>query len=378
MDSIFSAPGKILWIGGYAVLERPNVSLVTGVNKRVYAKAEAAERLRFMSKQFGFNVGAMFDRDKTKLDEETPAAKFVVAAAEATLVYLKSKGHKPKSFVLETYSDPAFGVKDKAGLGSSAAVTTASVGAILGLHDVDPLMRRDLTFKLAQYAHSQAQGKVGSGFDIAAAVFGASSYVRFSPSLILDAPFPACIDQAWDYELYEIPFPSEFRVVVAKILGQSASTSEMVKLVNAWMAKKPVEYQALMRSLNRANQRAIEALKQYNEEHKPMDLEEFCTAFEEGRQLTQELGVKSGAPIETGPLTELVDECMRNGAFAAKLPGAGGGDSVAALCASEAEEKRLRAFLLGYSKVAVKPLDLELSNEGLRREHTFPVVRQQG
>ena len=38
-----SAPGKVLWIGGYSVLERPNISFVTGVDKRVYARAGLKE-----------------------------------------------------------------------------------------------------------------------------------------------------------------------------------------------------------------------------------------------------------------------------------------------------------------------------------------------
>ena len=39
---------------------------------------------------------------------------------------------------------------------------------------------------LAQYCHCYAQGKVGSGFDVSAAVYGSQRYRRFSPS-VLDA-----------------------------------------------------------------------------------------------------------------------------------------------------------------------------------------------
>jgi len=40
---------------------------------------------------------------------------------------------------------------------------------------------RALVHRLAQAAHCFGQGKVGSGFDIASAIFGPVKYVRFSP-----------------------------------------------------------------------------------------------------------------------------------------------------------------------------------------------------
>lgn len=368
-ETIISAPGKILWIGGYAVLERPNVSMVTGVDKRVYARATQADGIRLVSRQFGFDVPASFTDGKLVLEPETPAAKFVAAAVRSTLTYIQYKGKNIANFKLETVSDPAFGVKDKAGLGSSAAVTVASVAAILGFHGIDPSKERDLVFKLAQYAHSDAQGgKVGSGFDIAAAALGASHYIRFSPSFITEHPFPQNMDEKWDHELSEVPFPKEFRIVVANIVGQSASTSEMVKKVNEWKARAPIEYRALMAKLNEVNRQTIDSLRAYNKGRRGEDLDRFIDTFEIGRELTRQLGEKSGAPIEPPELGELIKEAKDNGAMIAKLPGAGGGDAIAAICVSEAAERQLRTFLSGYQKVKVKPLDLKLSNEGLRKE----------
>ncbi|PWN49247.1 ribosomal protein S5 domain 2-like protein [Violaceomyces palustris] len=95
-------------------------------------------------------------------------------------------------------------IKDvhKTGLGSSAAMTTSLVGCLL-IHlgaAQDPLLRsesssvtrtEDLTestlaliHNLAQLAHCAAQGKVGSGFDVSAAVWGSQLYRRFEPAVI--------------------------------------------------------------------------------------------------------------------------------------------------------------------------------------------------
>lgn len=89
----------------------------------------------------------------------------------------------------------------KTGLGSSAAMTTAVVAALLhylgvvnlpsefsGPHEGDKVSPDlDIVHILAQTAHCIAQGKVGSGFDVSSAVYGSQRYVRFSPEVISSA-----------------------------------------------------------------------------------------------------------------------------------------------------------------------------------------------
>lgn len=43
-----------------------------------------------------------------------------------------------------------------------------------------------LLHNLAQYVHSLAQGKIGSGFDVSAAVFGSQTYRRFAVECLGD------------------------------------------------------------------------------------------------------------------------------------------------------------------------------------------------
>jgi phosphomevalonate kinase len=87
-----------------------------------------------------------------------------------------------------------FGVRlqdaHKTGLGSSAALVTAFTGAILSHYlpeshfFLSSEQGRARLHNLAQAAHCAAQGKVGSGFDVAAAVYGTCVYRRFSPSIL--------------------------------------------------------------------------------------------------------------------------------------------------------------------------------------------------
>ena len=88
----------------------------------------------------------------------------------------------------------------KTGLGSSAALTASLVGALLqhvGAVDLARCCRNGvaiaadsadlrLCHNAAQLAHLAAQGKVGSGFDIAAACWGSMRYVRFPVAAVAD------------------------------------------------------------------------------------------------------------------------------------------------------------------------------------------------
>ena len=87
----------------------------------------------------------------------------------------------------------------KTGLGSSAALTVSCVAALMeyagisleegegegegeGGHHAH--RQRDFLHALAQLVHCFAQGKIGSGFDVSAAVYGSQLYRRFPPTLL--------------------------------------------------------------------------------------------------------------------------------------------------------------------------------------------------
>lgn len=76
----------------------------------------------------------------------------------------------------------------KTGLGSSAALTTSLVAALLLFFQVVQnelnINEKTLIHNLAQFVHCFAQGKVGSGFDVSSAVWGSHRYKRFNPAIL--------------------------------------------------------------------------------------------------------------------------------------------------------------------------------------------------
>ncbi|CAM9599342.1 unnamed protein product [Ectocarpus fasciculatus] len=187
----------------------------------------------------------------------------------------------------------------KTGMGSSAALVSSLVGALLsffgaarlpcfdGTPDAEPAgapacgspsgtdtavlgvnESLDLTHNLAQACHCVAQGKVGSGFDVSAAVYGTHTYTRFSPSELADAlsagdaasadgsngfsasPTPieritACVQTrgGWDAERNQLRLPPCFRLLMGDVCGGS-STPSMVRKVQAWRAHPSTADQA--------------------------------------------------------------------------------------------------------------------------------------
>ncbi|PKI85045.1 phosphomevalonate kinase [Malassezia vespertilionis] len=89
----------------------------------------------------------------------------------------------------------------KTGLGSSAAMTTSlTAGVLLHLGACRTEMHENearltlgslgLIHNVAQLAHCAAQGKVGSGFDVSASVWGSQLYRRFDPFLLQESMQP--------------------------------------------------------------------------------------------------------------------------------------------------------------------------------------------
>ena len=147
----------------------------------------------------------------------------------------------------------------KTGMGSSAALTTSLVAALLTFFKIinlknnnnnnnnnDSLNSRidhQRIHYLSQLIHAVAQGKIGSGFDISAAVYGSQTYQRFSE---LKIPFDEIINSninnnnlilyqtvedntLWDEQIIPFILPYQMEVMMGDVCGGSSSSS-MVRI----------------------------------------------------------------------------------------------------------------------------------------------------
>ena len=372
MSSIIEskAPGKILWLGGYAILERPNVGLVTTTDN-----AYVTARITLLDNN-DVNLSA-YDLDEKykgsinlstgKISPDAPQMlNLLKTSCEIASMYALSKGKNIKGLKVSTKNDKQFaytlesGKLSKSGLGASAAVTVAAIKGILAAYGIEP-MENEAAHKLSQLAHSVATGKVGSGFDIAAATYGSIVYARYSPGILKDFPkeysyndVKKIVEQQWDYKIEPISLPKNFKILMANYIGNAAITVSLVSKVNEFKAKNPNEYNRIITKINEQDERAILYLRKLSKGSGDQeDLAKFRAAFDSARLITKELGARAGIDIEDDEATELIEECKRHGALVARLPGAGGKDSIAAITIRDEDYSRLKEFLLSKNELKV-------------------------
>jgi phosphomevalonate kinase len=267
----------------------------------------------------------------------------------------------------------------KTGLGSSAALVTALTAAVL-THYL-PAKTLDLTtpqgkrrlHNLAQAAHCAAQGKVGSGFDVASAVFGSCLYRRFSPSILASHAEPGSpgfgsalrdtVDEvhgAWDTEVRkdEVKVPAGLRLVMCDV-SCGSGTPGMVRKVLDWRKQEPAEAERVWRDLQAANESLAREMRALAEKSSTsssgggdvqQDYASLRACFKSIRKNIRAMGEKSGVPIEPPAQTKLIDACEAvAGVVGGTVPGAGGYDAIALLIEDRAETvEELRELFKGW------------------------------
>ncbi|KAJ3181817.1 phosphomevalonate kinase [Irineochytrium annulatum] len=288
---------------------------------------------------------------------------------------------------------------NKTGLGSSAAMITSLTAALLTFFNITDIPSAapsssastnsvyargeessHVIHNLSQFSHCLAQGKVGSGFDVSAAVYGSHTYRRFSPlsistalelgtrgelaaAALLDAVDPGRAGGKWDNDVRSFSLPRGVKMMLADVAAGS-STVKLVGRVLEWRKAKKEEADELWTRLHQQNRGVEELLRDLDglSREKPDAYKEalrICsgslatqwkgnavveklftvrTGFEAIRASLREMSEKSGAPIEPPSQTELLDACCAvPGVLCAGVPGAGGFDAIFVLVVEETE-----------------------------------------
>ncbi|MDO8634587.1 MAG: phosphomevalonate kinase [archaeon] len=339
-----AAPGKLMLSGEWSVLEIGNPAIVLAIDKKAKTKISPSESIVVTAEQVGVkNAKAVFDGEKIVFLGLSPAQEkgmvFVKSGIEIALRYLGEKKVEIKGFHLETDSRELHESGEKLGFGSSAAITTSVVFAVLLQHGVEP--ENEGIFKLSTLAHYFAQGKIGSGFDVAATVMGgALVYTRFDPSHIERLalkPITQALTEKWPgLSMKKISLPENMFFLVINT-GKKADTRELVKKMKKFRTEKKHDYFRLVNAVRETTVSLAEALEKE-------DQERIIFLLKKNRLILKELGQKSGTNLETSELTRIIEEAEPLGC-AAKFSGAGGGDNAIAVCfGKEKKQELLNAF----------------------------------
>jgi phosphomevalonate kinase len=296
--------------------------------------------------------------------------------------------HEPEKAARPRFRHFGTSLRDahKTGLGSSAAIVTALTAALLShylpppLFDLSTPTGKRVLHNLAQVAHCSAQGKIGSGFDVASAVYGSCLYRRFSPALLAGLPAPGepgfaaaladlVIDVGgkWDCETRKevVGLPAGVAIRMCDV-DCGTQTVSMVKKVHEWRDANP----ELARQAYEGLQGRVEELAGVLKEGKVGEIGRVMGAVREGMR---KLGRDSGVPIEPESQEAMLNELEKvEGVLGSVVPGAGGYDAAAVVMRDDEEtEKRVKAFLRQWSRqheIQVRLMKVRGETEGVREE----------
>jgi mevalonate kinase len=274
---------------------------------------------------------------------------------EAALVTLRARGllepgcRLPPLEVLLTsaafHDTDAHGVRHKLGLGSSAAVTVAVLGALLRLAGRASLPV-DEVLALACAAHRRLQGGAGSGIDVATALAGGVTGVEYPEP----GATPVVVPLRWPDRLH----------CLAIWTGRSASTPAMLERLRAFEAASPGAAARQLGQLGAASTGALAAWRAGDTAAVLAAIAAFATAL-------RALDDAAGIGIYGGGHAELATLAAGHGACY-KPSGAGGGDYGLAL----SDRADVLAALRGAAEAAgYRCLERQLAVPGLRVEGTF-------
>ncbi|KAG0671554.1 phosphomevalonate kinase [Maudiozyma exigua] len=416
----FSAPGKALLAGGYLVLDPKYESFVIALSARMHAVVTSVKNpglkdetnIHIKSSQFNhneWNYIASKVRGFAPKEIDGKSNPFIEYTIINVCNYFFDIEADDNDITIEIFSDEEYHSKEntkvmkntyksfrfhdkdiqdvpKTGLGSSAGLVTVLTTALSSIFcknlDISQHQHQRLIHNLAQIAHCQAQGKIGSGFDVAAATYGSIVYRRFFPDIISDLPkistddldkyhtaLRAVVDNS-DWKMTATPtnLPKGFKLIMGDV-NTGSETVKLVQKVKSWYNENLPSSLNVYKSIDSNNMKIIKLCQDlhilektnptyYNDLLEGLskgkiqnfkELQEFQNAVSEIRKNFRLITEQSGADIEPAVQTELLDNCCKlKGVLTGVIPGAGGFDAIALVASQDTdialETKDLKEF----------------------------------
>ena len=285
-----SAPGKLMLFGEHAVVYG-YPCIVTAVDLRYSVTVERVPSPTIaidtpVMRKFGQHFSAPMET-VLRQSQYPRAAAFVLSAVK------QFHQRYPFEGGLSIQTD---GPEISYGLGSSSAVTVASIAALAELFKLTVSSRE--AFTMSVDAVLEVQGK-GSGFDVASAIYGGTLYFEKGGEKIEPIAVP------------ELP-------IVIGFSGDKVSTTNLIEQVAGLKARHPetvVGIFEVIREIVRQAQRYL-------------DKRDWARL---GDLMNINQGLLDGLGVSTPQLAAQIFAAREAGALGAKLSGAGGGDCMFAL-----------------------------------------------
>ncbi|EOT30539.1 phosphomevalonate kinase [Enterococcus saccharolyticus] len=351
-----SAPGKLYIAGEYAVVEPGHPAIIVAVDQFITVTIDSATKNGSIQSQQYSELPIRWTRRNGELvlDHRENPFHYILAAIRLTEKYALEQGTLLAFYDLKVTSELDNSNGRKYGLGSSGAVTVATVKALNLFYDLN--MDQLTQFKIAALAHLAVQGN-GSCGDIAASCYGGwlafstfdHSWVKekqktWSMSHLLSSDWP-------QLSIKPLAMPKNLRLLIGWT-GSPASTSDLVDQVNQStqnQSEKQEAYQQFLTNSKTCVEDLIDGFVDGN-------VTKIKQMISKNRQLLADLSCITGVRIETPALKQLCDLAEACGG-AAKSSGAGGGDCGIVI----ADQKTgILPLMSRWEKAEITPLPLHV------------------
>lgn len=310
---VVSAPGKLHLSGEHAVVHgKP--AMLSSTSSRLYVTLEhkqtsGPDRIHALRQKDAF-IGEICKTLETRLSTAIPADLAITIASDIPV---------------------------GAGMGSSAALSVALIGALMTFLDLpwDPQKINELAYQAEKFMHVNA-----SGSDPAVVTHGGILWYRKE------------LDYLKTFWLLPFKFPKSFAPFILVNTGRAETTGELVSRVGRLKSTDESSFTLLLSEVEAVTKRMAAAIHDENEQ-------DFRASIQENQRLLENMGIVSES-------TKLFIRAVEDAGGVAKISGAGGvkkGSGV--VIAIHDSPKALAAVCDTFSH---KTFQVMLGGEGIRKE----------
>lgn len=283
-------------------------SLAVAIDKRARVLVEESSQTRIISKDLGLVA---------TLPREIPSAMIpLIETLQAIFSFLGNK--KKLQITIESE------IPRSSGLGSSASVAVALIAAVSAAMEdhLTPSEIIELSLASEKFLHGNP-----SGIDSTVATYGGAVLFRRG---------------------YQPEFPPLGRgiTLIIGVSGVERKTSEMVKKVANVRAEYPMLFDVLASSSNYLSQEAAASLVRG-------DIQTLGVIMNYHHEILRWMG------LSTMTIDDMVDNALSQGAYGAKMTGAGGGGSIVAISREEKNSDVIHAVSKVSKQVFLSGIPLE-------------------
>lgn len=347
-------PGKLFVAGEYAVVEEGYTAIITAVDRFIRLSIKETDKPygQIFSKGYT-NEAAKWTRSRNRfwLKKQNYRLKYIRSAIHTTERYLYERRIPLRLYDLEISSELKNEHGKKLGLGSSGAITVATVRALLQFYRVPD--RDELVYKLSVIA--QLNLGLNSSFgDLAASSYtGWIQYTNFNHQYVINRlrkmPTKELVDSRWpSLDIKRLDVADDVRFLIGWT-GSPASSNKLVGDVQKRKRQSQTDYQHFLDESKASVLQLAKALETNDEQN-------IKIAVERNRQALLKMGQQTGVKIETPALKQLIDLAHVNDAIA-KTSGAGGGDSGIAFVF---DDSNLEKLVADWKQAGITHLPLDI------------------